>query len=91
MRRQGIPFIDIAKALDKTERAVSQKYLKLVPATNSTKRKNADVEMTEEQKVKLLAAVSRRKTAWWNEVATEFGGSFTGAQCEVMWNRITRG
>jgi Ribonuclease G/E len=91
MRRQGIGFIDIAKALDKTERAVSQKYLKLCPLTNSTKKKNADVQMTELQKVRLLAVVSRRKGGWWNEVATEIEGGFTGAQCEVMWNQITRG
>jgi len=84
MRRQGIPFLEIAKAMDKTERAVAQKYVKLIP-TNTSKRKN-EVEMTEEQKIKLLTIVSRKKTGWWNEVAVELGPEFTGAQCEAMWN-----
>jgi hypothetical protein len=85
MRRQGIPFLEIAKAMDKTERAVSQKYVKLIPPKTSTRRKN-EVEMTEEQKIKLLTIVSRKKTGWWNEVAVELGPEFTGAQCEAMWN-----
>jgi hypothetical protein len=91
MRRQGISFADIAKTLDKTERAVSQKYGKLVPPTNSTKRKITEVHMTEEQKVMLLAIVSRRKNGWWNEVAAELGRGFTGVQCEAMWGQVTRG
>jgi hypothetical protein len=71
--------------LNKTERAVAQRFLKLVPTNgNLTKKKNTFVEVSEEMKVKLLAAVSKRKRTFWNEVAKEVGG-ITGEQCEAEW------
>ena len=91
MRRQGMTFHEIAVALDKSERAVQQKYLKLVPAATSPgKKKASDVDMTEEMKVRLLSAVARKKTAFWADVAREVGGGVTGAQCESQWNEVIR-
>jgi hypothetical protein len=91
MRRQGSTFHEIAVALDKSERAVQQKYLKLVPpAPSPGKKKASDVEMTEEMKVRLLSAVARKKTTFWVDVAREVGGGATGAQCESQWNQVIR-
>jgi hypothetical protein len=71
--------------LNKTQRSVNQHFLKLVPANgNLTRKKTSFVDMSEEMKVKLLAAVARRKSKFWNEVAQEVGG-ITGAQCEAEW------
>jgi hypothetical protein len=71
--------------LNKTERAVNQRFLKLVPANGTTtKKKSTFVEMSEEMKVKLLGAVARRKRTFWNAVAQEVG-DITGAQCEAEW------
>jgi hypothetical protein len=71
--------------LNKSERSVNQHFLKLVPANRTpTRKKHSFVEMSEEMKVKLLAAVARRKSRFWNEVAQEVGG-ITGAQCEAEW------
>ncbi len=91
MRRQGMSFPEIAMALDKTERAVSQKYLKLVPVAGSPgRKKTSDVEMTEGMKVRLLSAVARKKTTFWMDVAKEVGEGATGAQCESEWNQVIR-
>lgn len=91
MRRQGMTFSEIAVALDKSERGVQQKYLKLVPIAGSPgKKKASDVEMTEEMKVRLLSAVARKKTAFWSDVAREVGGGATGVQCESQWNEVIR-
>lgn len=91
MRRQGMIFSEIAVALDKSERSVQQKYLKLVPLAASTgKKKTSEMEMTEEMKVRLLSAVARKKTAFWVDVAREVGGGATGTQCESQWNEVIR-
>jgi hypothetical protein len=87
LRRQGFSFPDIATMLNKTQRSVNQRFLKLVPANRTlTKKKHSFVDMSEEMKVKMLAAVARRKTKFWNEVAQEVGG-VTGAQCEAEWTQ----
>ena len=84
-------FHEIAIALDKSERAVSQKYLKLVPIAGSPARKKAsDVEMTEGMKVRLLSAVARKKPVFWAQVAKEVGEGATGTQCESEWNEVIR-
>ena len=91
MRRQGMVCSAVAKALGKTERAVSQRYLKLVPTNNPRKKSKADyIEMSEEMKIKLLAAVARRKNSFWQDVAKEVGGGVTGPQCEVEWTDVIR-
>lgn len=91
MRRQGMIFSEIAVALEKSERSVQQKYLKLVPlAASPGKKKASDMEMTEEMKVRLLSAVARKKTAFWVDVAREVGGGATGTQCESQWNEVIR-
>ena len=93
MRRQGNSFAEIAEALGRTERSVSQKYLKLVPATASpTKRKSAysDIPMSEDMKVKLLGAVAKHKTAFWQAIARDVGRGVTGPQCESEWAEVIR-
>lgn len=91
MRRQGMVCSAVAKALGKTERAVSQRYLKLIPTNNPRKRSKIDyIEMSEEMKIKLLAAVARRKNTFWQDVAKEVGGGVTGSQCEMEWTEVVR-
>jgi len=90
MRRQGMRFTEIATALSKTLRAVQQRHLKLVP-TNAPRKKKADhIELSEHMKIKLLAAVARRKPAFWAEVAKEVGNGCTAAQCEAEWADVVR-
>jgi len=86
MRRQGASFGNIAIAMRKTQRAVEQKYRKVVP-TNAPKKKIADVEMTEEMKIKLLSAVARRKPTFWAEVAREVGDGVMPGQCEEIYTK----
>jgi hypothetical protein len=90
MRRKGMSFPNIATALNKTERAVSQKYQKLLPASNSPKRKTEETAMSEEMKIRLLSAVARGKDAFWVAVAKEVGEGATGTQCEATWNMTIR-
>ena len=91
MCRQGHPMKEIAEVLDKTERAVAQKYVKLVPPANShNKKKVGQIVVTEEVKVKLLSAVARGKTPFWNTVAKEVGSGISGAQCEEEYNEVIR-
>lgn len=85
MRRQGMKWDDIAHRLNKTNRSVMQKFLKLVPST-SPKRKKPEVEMTEGMKIKLLSSVARRKHAFWVMVAGDVGEGATAAQCEEIYN-----
>lgn len=92
MRRQGMAYEDIATNLGKTARAVQQQYLKLVPAPNSPskKRKTNDVVVTEDMKVKLLAAVAKTKPAFWATVAQAVGNGITPGQCEMEWNDVVK-
>lgn len=92
MRRQGMSFGGIAKALGKTQRAVEQKHLKIVPvaAGSPGKSKFSDIEMSEEMEVKLLGAVAKMKTGFWVTVAKEVGGGASGPQCEAKWNDVVR-
>jgi len=92
MRRQGMSYEDIATAMDKTVRAVSQQYLKLVPSSASSgkRRKVTDVEMTESMKVKLLAAVAKAKPTFWATVAKEVGNGISPSQCEIEWNAVIK-
>jgi hypothetical protein len=91
MRRQGMKWEDIARALDKTVRAAQQHYLKLVPpASPSKKRPTNEVLMTEEMKVKLLAAVAKEKPKFWAMVSQNVGNGITPAQCEMEWNDVIR-
>lgn len=84
-------FTEIALALKKTERAVSQKYLKLIPTSNSPKkRKWEETEMSKEMEVRILSAVAKAKDAFWAHVASEVGDGVTGAQCEAAWNMTVR-
>jgi hypothetical protein len=85
-------FTDIATVLNKTERAVSQKYLKLIPTTNSPKkRKLEEMEMSEEVEIRILSAVAKTKDAFWACVAKEVGKGLTGPQCEAVWNMTING
>ena len=82
---------EIATALGKTERGVSQKYLKLVPANGPRRKKGDEPEMTEDMKIKLLSAVARKKFAFWNAIAKETGEGATALQCEQVYtNEITK-
>jgi len=92
MRRRGMSYEEIAVAMDKTARAVSQQYLKLVPSSASPgkKRKATDVEMTEDMKVKLLAAVAKAKPTFWASVAKEVGNGISPGQCEMEWNTVIK-
>ena len=82
---------DIAHALEKTVRAVKQQYLKLVPPANpSKKRRDNEVFVTEEMKVKLLAAVAKDKPKLWAAVSREVGNGITPAQCEKEWNEVIK-
>jgi hypothetical protein len=92
MRRQGLQSKQVAVALGKTERAVAQKYLKLVPL-NGPRRKAAAMEpqMTEQMKIKLLSEVARKKSAFWSGIARAVGEGATPAQCEEVYtNEIKR-
>jgi hypothetical protein len=80
---------DIAIALNRTERSVAQRYLKLVPTASPSKGSNSDPPMSEEKKVKLLGAVARRKPVFWKEIAKEVG-DVTAAQCEAEWSQVIR-
>jgi hypothetical protein len=92
MRRSKMSNAEVAKELKKSERAVSQKYLKLVPSSSPRKlggKKGLSVVMTEDVKVNILSAVARKKNKFWAEVAAEVGG-ITGPQCEQLWNDEVR-
>jgi hypothetical protein len=92
MRRQHKSTEEIAIALNKTPNAIVQKYIKLVPPSGGAgkKRKNTDVDMTEEMKVRLLAAVARAKPSFWATVAHEVGNGITPRQCEMEWNVVIK-
>jgi len=81
---------EIALAMNKTERAVSQKYLKLFPPTNSTRRKVAEKQMSEEMKIKLLSLVAKHKSGFWNTIARDIGDGFTAVECETEYNAVIR-
>jgi hypothetical protein len=90
LRRQGMKSDDIATVMNKTERAVAQRYLKLVP-TSANHRKGRKNELylplSERQTVQLLAVVARKKAAFWNDIAKEVGPEVTGGQCEAAWTQ----
>jgi hypothetical protein len=91
-RRQGVSFNDIAIALNKTVRGVAQKYIKLMPPSNSPSKakKSSTVEFTEEMKISTLSAVASAKTEFWAGIAKRVGHGATGAQCEQVWNDEVR-
>jgi hypothetical protein len=91
LRHQGTSYTDIALAMNKTERAVSQRYLKLVP-TNSPKKNKIGLggRLSEQERVALLVVVARTKRPYWSNVAKEIGGNVSGEQCELEWNEVIR-
>ena len=90
LRRQGMKSEDIATVMNKTYGAVAQRYSKLVPtsANHRTGRKNElYLPLSEGQTAQLLAAVARKKAAFWNDIAKEVGPEVTGGQCEAAWTQ----
>lgn len=90
LRRQGMKSDDIATVMNKTERAVAQRYLKLLPtgANHRTGKKSEPyLPLSERQIVQLLAVVARKKAAFWNDIAKEVGPEVTGGQCEAAWTQ----
>jgi len=69
----------------KTERAVAQKYLKLVPANAPRRKAATEPDMSEEMKIKLLSTVARKKPAFWSDIARAVGEGATSAQCEEVY------
>jgi hypothetical protein len=90
MYSQGHSPSHIAHALDRSVRAVQQKYLKVVPLANGIRKKESNVDMSKDMKFKLLAAVAKRKNAFWATVAKEVGERVSGALCEAEWNDVIR-
>ena len=84
MRRQGMRFKEIANALNKTERAVVQKFQNLVP-NNSPKKRKVEPQMTEGMRIKLLGCVAKRKHHFWMEIAKNVGEGATASQCEEVY------
>ena len=86
MRRQGMPFKEIANAMNKTERAVGQKFQILVPNNSPNKKKyKVEPQMTEGMRIKLLSSVAKRKHHFWMEVAKDVGEGATASQCEEVY------
>jgi len=69
----------------KTDRAVSQKFLKLVPSNGPRRKAAVEPEMSEQMKIKLLSAVAKKKAAFWMDIARGVGEGATPAQCEEVY------
>jgi len=76
--------------MNKTERAVEQKYLKLIPANAPRRKAATEPEMSEEMKIRLLSAVAKKKTAFWNDIARAVGEGTTAGQCEGAYTNEIR-
>lgn len=84
---------DIATEMNKTEGAVCQHYLKLVPTGGNKrmarrKKNEPFLALSEVQIVQLLAVVARKKAGFWNAVAREVGPEVTAGQCEAAWTQV---